>query len=148
MCTYRIHSAHPNPGAFTLLCPLLSCVTGPGVRRCWYSCESQFVRVCVSSLGYLWKRLNFLMSCFYELLMCIHHSPYAPQNLLSPPPTPPKHSCIYFTPVSYILLPILILSILHGLVSLIQVLYVIFMWFSILFFFPPSTKHVFLDLFF
>lgn len=40
MCTYRTHSAHLNPGAFTLLCPSLSCVTGPGVRRCWYSCES------------------------------------------------------------------------------------------------------------
>lgn len=39
MCTYRTHSAHLNPGAFTLLCPSLSCVTGPGVCRCWYSCE-------------------------------------------------------------------------------------------------------------
>lgn len=37
MCT---HSVHLIPRAFTLLCPSLSCVMGPGVHRCWYSCES------------------------------------------------------------------------------------------------------------
>lgn len=46
MCTYKTHSVYLNPGAFTLLCPSLSCVRGPGVHRCWYSCESLCVCVC------------------------------------------------------------------------------------------------------
>ncbi len=59
------------------------------------------VCVCVvrrSSLDYLWKRLNFLMSCFYELLMRTHHRPHAPQSHLSPPPTPPKQQLPLFYP--------------------------------------------------
>ena len=46
------------------------------------------------------NRLNFLMSCFYGLLMLIHSSPYAlffhPSISLSPSthPSSPSHSCL------------------------------------------------------